>query len=129
EFYDDKRTEVIEDLTQILKQSFNEAVKDLEIKIADNPKFDWHAHKPVSIKHLGRIDAFSEHNVLTGGHREALNANNSPWGPSWRMVVQMSKPIKAYGIYPGGQSGDPGSVFYNDRIDKWSKGEYNLLYF
>lgn len=128
-FFDDKRTPETESMEILLMNSFKKAVADLEDKIRENPAFNWHLHKPVTINHLGRIPAFSEENVYTGGHREALNANNSPWGPSWRMVVEMSKPVKAYGIYPGGQSGDPGSIFYNDRIKTWANGKYNLLHF
>ena len=45
------------------------------------------------------------------------------------MIVEMSSPPKALGIYPGGQSGNPGSRYYVDFIDKWAAGEYlNLLF-
>lgn len=127
--FDNAGTPETEDMETLLMNNFKKAVADLEDKISEDPTFNWHMHKPVTINHLGRISAFSEEKIYTGGHREALNANNSPWGPSWRMVVEMSNPIKAYGIYPGGQSGDPGSIFYNDRVKTWAKGEYNLLRF
>lgn len=46
------------------------------------------------------------------------------------MIVQLGKEgPKAYGLYPGGQSGNPGSKFYDNMIDKWANGELNeLLY-
>ena len=31
--------------------------------------------------------------------------------PSWRMIVQLSNPTEAYGVYPGGQDGNPGVNF------------------
>ena len=49
-----------------------------------------------------------------------------------RFVVELSKQgtPKAYGIYSGGQSGNPGSSHYDDLIDTWAKGELKpLLYF
>jgi penicillin amidase len=40
------------------------------------------------------------------------------------MIVEMGPEIKAMGIYPGGQSGNPGSKFYDNFVDKWAVGEY-----
>ena len=45
------------------------------------------------------------------------------------MVVALGDEPEAYGIYPGGQSGNPGSPFYSHMVDKWSKGEYFRLNF
>ena len=45
-------------------------------------------------------------------------------GPSWRMIVEMTSPPTAIGIYPGGQSGNPGSKYYDNFIDQWAAGEY-----
>ena len=49
-------------------------------------------------------------------------------GPSWRMIVQLSAETEAYGVYPAGQSGNPGSKYYDDFIDTWAKGEYYRLW-
>jgi penicillin amidase len=40
------------------------------------------------------------------------------------MVVEMGPEIKAFGVYPGGQSGNPGSRFYDNFIPVWANGEY-----
>jgi penicillin amidase len=46
------------------------------------------------------------------------------------MVVEMAKDgVKAWGVYPGGASGNPGSPFYDHMVDQWAKGEYNELFF
>ena len=58
-----------------------------------------------------------------------INAAKTDHGPSWRMVVQMGKEIEAYGIYPGGQSGNPGSPHYADYIQDWAAGTYYRLQF
>ena len=45
------------------------------------------------------------------------------------MIVEMSDPPKALGVYPGGQSGNPGSKFYDNLVDIWAAGEYLELNF
>jgi penicillin amidase len=37
--------------------------------------------------------------------------------------------VKAWGVFPGGQSGNPGSPFYATGLDKWVAGKYNELFF
>ena len=43
------------------------------------------------------------------------------------MVVALGENVKAYGLYPGGQSGNPSSVYYDNMINKWARGELNEL--
>jgi penicillin amidase len=43
------------------------------------------------------------------------------------MIVLLGKTPEAYGTYPGGQSGNPASPFYKNRISTWAKGEYDKL--
>ena len=58
-----------------------------------------------------------------------INALNEGNGPSWRMVVELGKNPKGQGVFPGGQSGNPGSRFYDDMIDSWANGKlYDLFY-
>ena len=91
---------------------------------------DWGTHKATKIAHLAKQDAFSSLNVYNGGNNGIINATNGTHGPSWRMIVQLDKEWpKAYGLYPGGQSGNPASPFYDNMIDKWAKGELNELLF
>ena len=64
-----------------------------------------------------------------GGNGNIINAVTHSHGPSWRMIVHLTTPTEAYGVYPGGQSGNPGSRFYDDYIDSWVEGKYNKLWF
>jgi penicillin amidase len=32
--------------------------------------------------------------------------------------------VKALGHYPGGQSGNPGSKYYDNMVDAWANGDY-----
>ena len=80
--------------------------------------------------HLGRIPAFSRTDIKTDGNRGTLNAISATTGPSWRMIVEYDNDqINALGVYPGGQSGNPGSPYYDDMIDTWSKGGYYPINF
>jgi penicillin G amidase len=41
------------------------------------------------------------------------------------MVVSLEKTkLRAWGVYPGGQSGNPGSPFYNNLLNYWAKGKH-----
>ena len=47
---------------------------------------------------------------------------------SWRVVVDFStSPPTGYGVYPGGQSGNPFSDHYDDLIETYVQFEYNTL--
>jgi penicillin amidase len=45
------------------------------------------------------------------------------------MVVELGPEVRAWATYPGGQSGNPASEFYLDRIPKWVGGELDTLLF
>ena len=127
-FFDIKATPEKENAAFILTQSFKATCAKLEEKLKD-PAYNWSTHKATEIRHLGRIPAFSVKNVEVGGYGLAPNATKGNHGPSWRMIVAFGEDLTAYGIYPGGQSGHPGSPYYDDRIERWAKGEYNTLLF
>jgi penicillin amidase len=81
------------------------------------------------LKHLGQIDAFSRLDVTVGGHRTAPNAMSKANGPSWRMIVELGEQVRALGVFPGGQSGNPGSKYYDNMVDTWAGGNYYELLF
>jgi penicillin amidase len=39
------------------------------------------------------------------------------------MVVELGDQVQAWATYPGGQSGNPSSRWYADRIPQWVAGE------
>lgn len=117
-----------ENASQIATMAFHEMQKSLDENYPDG-SYNWQIYKNTSINHLARIPSFSVGNISVGGYAEALNAIKRNHGPSWRMIVELNDEVKAYGIYPGGQSGNPGSPFYDSMIDQWANGEYNELFF
>jgi penicillin G amidase len=44
-------------------------------------------------------------------------------------VVELGPEVRAWGTYPGGQSGNPASARYADHIGAWSRGELDTLRF
>lgn len=129
-FFDIKSTAEKETAVDIVRKSFSECVKEIEKWKLDkkiNP--GWADYKDSYIQHLARLAPFSYH-VKHGGNGSIVNAHNKRNGPSWRMVVSLEKQgVKAWGVYPGGQSGNPGSPFYNNMIDVWTADHYFNLHF
>lgn len=62
-----------------------------------------------------------------GNTPNAAYGTISNFGPSWRMVVNMSEPVKGVGIYPGGLSENPLSPFYSNTFQDWNNGIYYTL--
>ncbi len=67
-------------------------------------------------------------NLPIGGGVRSINATKVDHGPSWRMVVSLTAKTEAYGVYPGGQSGNPGSKYYDSFVDQWAAGKYYSLW-
>ncbi len=123
--FDDLTTPNIETASDKVSQAYKQACSLLE---KEESKL-WRDVKHTSVMHLARLDAFSRKNQNIGGHGSALNACTPLDGPSWRMVVELGDKINAWGVFPGGQSGNPSSKFYDNMLDKWAKGEYYELFF
>jgi penicillin G amidase len=123
-FFDIIGTPKNETAKDIVNQSFNSVLANIKQKLKENSNYNLDIHKNTNVPHLGRIAAFGSKPISVGGDASALNAIRGSHGPSWRMIVEMSSPIKAYGVYPGGQSGNPGSPYYDNMLDYWTKGKY-----
>ena len=110
--------------------SFKEAAKDITAWQSENGDYNWAAYKATYVGHLLQaLPAFSRFDLPIGGDGSTVNAAKKNHGPSWRMIVEMTSPPTALGIYPGGQSGNPGSKYYDNFIDDWAAGEYYKLLF
>jgi penicillin amidase len=130
-FYDSKNTEGKENRLDIVLHSFKASVVSIEEWKTNhkNNKVRWADYKDTNVRHLARIESLGVH-VQHGGNHDIVNASTRTKGPSWRMVVSMEKAgLKAFAVYPGGQSGNPGSVYYTNMLDNWSNGRYFRLAF
>ncbi|MGI8598492.1 MAG: penicillin acylase family protein [Chitinophagaceae bacterium] len=126
-YIDDINTSDTETIDRQITQAFKLAVAGLDNDL-DNAV--WYKHKNVSIYHLLRqsILPFARTELVAGGWGNTINAIKSTHGPSWRMVVHLTEPVEAFGVYPGGQSGNPGSRFYDSFVNDWVKGNYYTLW-
>lgn len=127
-FSDNINTPQIEKITDAVKICFNKAATACATLEKEN-KLEWGIFKASGIRHILRIPALSRLNLYSGGGKGIINAYSDFHGPSWRMIVELGPAKKAYGIYPGGQNGNPGSKFYDNFVDKWLDGKYFLLQF
>ena len=127
-FIDNINTPQKETLSQLVQGAFATSVNELEVlNRAGNLALG--RARGTDINHLSRgIPAFSALHLRTGGGQHIVNATKATHGPSWRMVVQLGDKTEAYGIYPGGQSGNPGSPFYDNSVHDWVAGKYYLLH-
>ena len=126
---DDIRTKgKVETLKEQVNLGVEKATKKL-VELEKANKLEWASFKATFVQHLTRIPALNRVNLSIGGGENIINATKENHGPSWRMVVHLTDEIEAYGLYPGGQSGNPGSPYYDSFVDKWAAGEYYRLLF
>ncbi len=129
-YFDDLTTPARESLADIVHLAFSRAVSRLEEQCgAFGAGWRWGRANPVTIRHLGRIPGLGAPPLAISGGRSIINAASGSHGPSWRMVVELGPEVRAWGILPGGASGNPGSRFYDDAIADWAAGKtYELLF-
>lgn len=123
--FDLKKTKEVEKAKDHVKVGFEMMLEKMKKWETEEGDYAWAAYKKTSIQHLvPQFSSFSVKNVYTGGGSGILNATSGRNGASWRLVVELGEQMNAFGIYPGGQSGNPGSKFYGNFIPIWANGEY-----
>jgi len=133
----DTAMKFIDDITTPEKETLYDvittALKKASIGLAKDEaagKLEWTKFKNPTVYHLIKdLKGFARPGLKVGGAGNIVNAVTHSHGPSWRMIVQLSTPTEAYGVYPGGQSGNPGSKYYDDFLNNWVEGKYNKLWF
>ena len=129
-WFDNINTSEIEKAEQIIIESFFDAFNELSNDLGPyGENWKWRNSRGTDINHLARIPGLGDINLPTGGDWNIPNATAKTHGPSWRYIVELGDTINAYGIYPGGQNGFPGSKFYNNFVNDWVEGKlYKLNY-
>ena len=126
-YIDNINTPKKETLADILLIAFQKCTPAFKKAAAEN-KLTWAQFKDTRITHLTKLDDFSRLHLNIGGGTHIINATKPTHGPSWRMVVQLSPQTEAYGVYPGGQNGNPGSKYYDTFVDSWVTAKYYPLW-
>jgi len=129
-WFDDIDTPVKENAADIVNRAFNSTI-DVMVQKHGEPgeKWQWGHIKETFIDHLANLQGFGTGDFSAGGTGGVIDALRNNNGPSWRMVVQMGPTVKGYGVFPGGESGNPGSFYYRDMFQTWKDGKLNELLF
>ena len=128
-FIDNINTPQKETLFDVVTAALKKASIELKKEEAEG-KLEWTKFKNPTIYHLIKtLEPFARKGLNVGGYGNIINAVTHSHGPSWRMIVHLTTPTEAYGVYPGGQSGNPGSKYYDNTVDTWANGKYNQLWY
>jgi penicillin amidase len=133
-WWDDRRTpDVAEERDGILVECLAEAldrVKEDHGEPGDGG-WRWDGIRHANIYHMLGIPSLSALDLPLQGGSGNLNPSSGSGrhGASWRMVVELGPEVRAWSVYPGGQSGNPMSPYYADRITKWVNGELDPVLF
>jgi penicillin amidase len=128
EYFDNQSTTKKENANDIIYEAFV-AANETFTKDKKEVGSKWSDYNKVNVVHMTNIGLFSRMNLPSSGNPEAINATASNFGPSWRMIVELGDRPKAFGVYPGGQSGNIGSASYDNFVNDWNKGKYYSLIF
>jgi penicillin amidase len=128
-YADNINTPAHETLFDVVTTAFKNASAELEQKEKEG-NITWAKFKDPTVYHLLKdaLPPFARRGLHVGGNGNIINAIKHSHGPSWRMVISLTGQTEAYGVYPGGQSGNPGSQFYDNYISLWENGKYNTLW-
>jgi penicillin amidase len=126
-WWDDRATQAVEHRDDILAASLVASLESARRKYGD-PNGDgwrWERIRHANVNHLLRLPALSALEIPVQGGPGTLSpsAGSGTHSASWRMVVELGPSLRAWSTYPGGQSGNPVSSHYRDRIALWAKGE------
>ena len=132
-WWDDRRTATRERRDDVIAAALVAALDNVTKRRGppDGDDWRWDRIRFANINHLLRLPALSATNIPVQGGPGTLAPSNGSGshGPSWRMVVDLGPQIRAWTTYPGGQSGNPLSNRYRDRIGAWSRGELDEVRF
>jgi penicillin amidase len=132
-WWDDRSTlDVVESRDDMIRAAIAAAYTNVVKQYgAPGAAWKWTNVRHSNINHLLRLPALSRLDVPVQSAPTTLSpsSGDGTHGASWRMVVELGDDVRAWGIYPGGQSGNPSSRRYDDRLKKWSAGELDTLRF
>ncbi len=130
-WWDDRGSRAVERRDDILAASLVAALASTRAAYGD-PDGDgwrWDHVRHARVSHLLRLPALSALEVPAQGGPGTLSptTGSGAHGASWRMVVELGPALRAWSTYPGGQSGNPVSPRYRDRLPLWARGELEAV--
>lgn len=130
-WFDDIETDEVETLEQLVNKSWDETIMSLTKDYGDEASnWKWAKENEVHIRHIAQIPGLGFKGIVTSGSALSINAVRAPsHGPSWRMIVEAGPKMKGFATYPGGQSGNPGSPWYDNMLNDWIEGQLQPIRF
>ena len=126
-WWDDRATPRVEHRDDILVASLVASLAKIRGRYGDpdGGGWRWDRIRRANVNHILRLSALSALDIPVPGGPETLSpsAGSGTHGASWRMVVELGPVLRAWATYPGGQSGNPISLRYGDRLPLWARGE------
>jgi len=114
----------------VMQQAFKEAVSQLSGKLGPTvADWQWGKQHARAFESLAQITSLGYGPRASSGDNwtvDAADSNDgylSTAGPSWRFIVDWGDQ-QAVGVYPGGQSENPLSPWYENYIQAWWSGNY-----
>jgi len=118
--------DVVEDRDAVVVDALRRAWTTTRARLGnDATAWKWSAVRMINVHHLLKLPGFGRESlaVTSGPGTLSPSETGGTHGASWRFVVELAPVIRAWGTYPGGQSGNPVSSRYADRITLWQAGE------
>jgi penicillin amidase len=120
---------------QVMVEAFRATVALLTRRLGPNPAaWRWGRVHFRAFPSLTRVAALGYGPRPSGGDPWTVDAADggliSEAGPSWRMIVSWRPghaPPEALGVYPGGQSENPLSPWYDNQVATWWNGRYHPM--
>ncbi|MEH6308185.1 penicillin acylase family protein [Olivibacter sp. CPCC 100613] len=129
-WYGEKKPGELNPRSRLLARALHKTIQQLTKKNGPfGENWKWGMVNERRVLHLASINGLGSFKFPVNGSGRTINAIREKSGPSWRMVVALGNPPKAYGILPGGSSGNPGSIYYDNQLKGWLKGELKELLF
>ncbi|MCL5988734.1 MAG: penicillin acylase family protein, partial [Candidatus Thermoplasmatota archaeon] len=117
--------------TTLMLLSYNQTINQLTKSAGKySTKWEWGNFHKRYLSSLFGVSVMNTKEIPAAGDSNTINAAYgliSNFGPSWRMVVNMSDPSNSVGIYPGGISENPLSPYYSNTFIPWNNGIYYIL--
>jgi penicillin amidase len=113
---------------EVMRQAFGEAVTKLRRELSPRlSTWSWGRLHTREFPSLAEIPGLGYGPRAAGSDLWTVNAASGELhaqeGPSWRMIVDWGT-RSAEGVYPGGQSENPASTWYETGIGAWWNGHY-----
>jgi len=128
-WFDDRTTPEHETRDDIIRRAFRQMTAAIKKEFGEDPAgWEWGKINRLKIASLSGVDGLGRGGIPLPGTAFTLNPGSDVGtvggGASWRMIVDLADPPHSRGVYPGGQSGNPGNPHYDDQIAVWAAGKY-----